>query len=170
MIMKKFFIIFLVVFFVVLTGCSGSGSFREEVTCEDIMNAVVEVTEHPDSDKIYKKSKNNLDTFGLSLWADGMYQECSDIELIDDYAIFVSAGTITYEVAVLKTKDNGSVNKLEDLMERRKLTLELGDKGMYDPKFDMRISSSKLQKTGNFVLLIITDNNDAALAAIEKLK
>ena len=168
--MKRILILFIIVLLVLLSGCTSNQSFREGITCEDIMNAIIDVTDHPEADKIYLKSQDNFDAFALSLWADGMYQECDDIALIDDYAIFVSAGTTTYEIAVLKTDTINSTDKLEALMSHRKQTLELGDKGMYDPKFDLRMSTSKTLTVGNFVLFIITDDNDAALNAIEALQ
>ena len=168
--MKKLFSALLIISICLLSACSDSQSFKEGTSCEEIMNAVVEVTEHPQSDKVYLKAEDNLDTYSLSLWADGLYQECEEFELLFDYAIFVSAGTTTYEVAVLKADKKENVEKVKDLINRRKETLSLGDKGMYDPDFQSRMSNSQLKAVGEYVIFIVTDDNDAALDAIEQFK
>ncbi len=168
--MKKFLCYVLIVLLVCLIACNNNSSFREGITCEDILTTIIDATKHPDADKIYKKTENNLDSNSFSLWVDGIFQESEEFEFISDYAIFVSAGTTTYEVAVLKTDSCNSVELIKELYERRKETLSLGDKGMYDPEFETRLSNSKIKIVGEFALLIITDDNDAALDAIEKLK
>ena len=172
--MKKYFCLLLVLFCVLLAACNQNSEsekgFKDGVNCEDVMNAVIGVTEHLDAEKIYLKSSNNLDFNNFSLWVDGLYGECEEFNLLSDYAIFVSAGTTTYEVAVLKTDKIENIDKLKELLERRKETLSLGDKGMYDPNFETRINNSKVLTAGEFVILLITDDNDAALEAIEKLK
>lgn len=168
--MKKYLTLLLVFVLFLLTACSGTKEFREDITCEDIMNSVVDATVHPESDKIYLKSQDNLDAYGLSLWSDGLYQESEEIDLLSDYAIFTSAGTTTYEVAVLKAESSASVERIEELVNRRKETLALGDKGMYDPSFNIRMENSVVQTVGDFVILFITDDNDTALDEIEKLK
>ena len=88
--MKKLLIIFLVITLASLTACGTVKEFKEGTTCEEILIAVVEVTEHPDSDKLYIKSEDNLDETAFSLWVDGLYQESEELDLFSDYAIFVS--------------------------------------------------------------------------------
>ena len=167
--MKKFICLFLVALFTLLTACSSNSdkTFRNDVTCEDIMNAVLDATNPPESEEVYKKSSDNLDSNILSIWADGLYEECKEFNLLSDYAIYVSAGVITYEIAVFKTD---STDDIINLFERRKENLGNGQKGMYDPMFETRMSSSKIETVGEFAVLLITDDNDSALDAIEKLK
>ena len=105
----------------------------------------------------------------MSLWADGLFQECSEYDLIDDYAIYVSAGTTTYEIAVLRCEEEKDVSVLKNLVERRKETLSQGDNGMYDKDFKKRMSDSKVLTEKNTVVLLITDDNSAATEAINKL-
>lgn len=169
--MKKILNIFLILALFLLTACSGNTQlFREDVSCKDIMNAAVDATNKPTADKIYLKDDNNLDASTFSLWADGLFGESEEFSLIDDYAVYVSAGTTTYEVAVLKATDSTGVETIKSIMERRKETLSLGDKGMYDPMFKQRMSNAKIETVGDFVILIITDDNNAALKALENLK
>lgn len=169
--MKKYIcLVFAVIILLSATACNQKGEFKSDVTCEEILNSILAATECPQEDKIYVKSKGNLDTFGLSLWADGLFQECEELSLLSDYAIFTSAGTTTYEVAVLRANGIEAVPKLNDLIERRKETLSLGDKGMYDPQFNIRMSNSKQETVGEFVIFIVTDDNDAALKAIDQFK
>ncbi len=153
-----------------LCGCREKNTFPENVTCEDIMKAVQSAGDVPEAEKVYLSGDNNLDATLMSLWADGLYEECSEFELISDYAIFLCAGTDTYEIAVLKARDEGGVSKLTKLIERRKETLAVGDKGAYDPKFDMRMENSVLYSDGLFVIFIVTDYNENAVEAIKNLK
>ena len=151
-------------------SCGASKAIPENTSCETIMNAVRTVEDSSDNEKLYLKSEENLDALSMGLWADGLYEECEELELLSDYAIFLGAGVKTYEITVLKAKTKGDVASLVDLIERRKKTLELGDKGMYDPDFELRMSNSVVYKDGLFVMLLITEDNDAAIKAIEQLK
>lgn len=151
-------------------SCGTLKSIPEDTGCETILNAVRSVEDSSDNEKLYLKSEDNLDALSMGLWADGLYEECKELELLSDYAIFLGAGVKTYEITILKAKTKGDVATIVDLIERRKKTLELGDKGMYDPDFELRMSNSVVYKDGLFVMLLITEDNDAAIKAIEQLK
>lgn len=170
--MKKLLCLTLVVllFAGCFSACGTSKTFPEDITCEDIMNAVLKGDNPPESEKLYLKSLDNLDPLSMGLWADGLYEDCEELELLSDYAIYLGAGVKTYEITVLKAKNSNDVHKLVDLIERRKKTLELGDKGMYDPDFELRMSNSMVYKDGLFVIFLITENNDVAYKTIESLK
>ena len=140
------------------------------IACESIMNAVLDSTQHPESENVYLASSGTLDTYSMSLWADGLFSECAEFSLLTDYAIYVSAGTTIYELAVFKTASADNTVKLVDLLERRKENLANGQKGMYDPYFESRISNSKIITDGEYAMLIITDDNNAAIEAINNLK
>ncbi len=164
---------FLIVIFAVLIllcGCNSNTAFPSNVKCEDILNAAVSVTNAPQFEHKYIKSENNLDAFSLSLWSDGLFTESDEFSLLDDYAIYVAAGTTTYEVAILKAKSDDNTERLLSLIEKRKLTISQGDKGMYDPDFKIRMDNSVLKVDGSFVIFLLTDNNDDAVAAVEELK
>lgn len=164
------FLSLIIAFLLLLCGCKSNAQFPSTVGCEDILNAAISVTNAPEFEHEYLKSKNNLDSFSLSLWSDGLFTESDEFALLDDYAIYVSAGTTTYEVAVLKAKSDDDTEKLLSLIEKRKLTISQGDKGMYDPDFQMRMDNSVLKVDGSFVIFLLTDNNDDAVAAVEELK
>ena len=168
--MKKTISICLTFLISFLIGCSGSSGFPSDVSCEDIADAVLNVTEHPEAEEYYTLSKGNLDSYSMSLWSDGLFEESSEFSKLDDYAIFLSAGTTTYEVAVLKAKNSDDVSLFTQLIERRKETLALGDKGMYDPNFKKRMDSSKVITEGNIVIFIVNDDITAAEDAINALK
>ncbi len=167
--MKKAIVLLMVLIMLFAVGC-GEKSFPDSLSCEEIVAAYQSVSEKPEYEKFYHKSENNLDTFSMSLWADGLFQECNELELLEDYAIYLGSGTDTYEVTVLKAKNEADTEKLVDLIERRKKTLENGDKGMYDQNFKTKMANSVLKTDGKFVIFLITDDNDAALKAAEKLK
>lgn len=168
--MKKLFLPFSLIFIVLLSACVSAESKLDGVSCENIMQAVVAVTVHPESEKIYAKSEENMDEYSMSLWADGLFEECTEYGVLSDYGIYLSAGRTTYEVAVLRCVDKKDVPVLTDLIARRKETLALGDKGMYDPDFKKRMNSSVLITEGRTVIFLVTDDNEAANKAINELK
>lgn len=170
--MKKIICLTFAIMFILLSfaACSVKKSLPDDVTCEDILTAVLSVENAPESEKEYLKSENNLDALSMGIWADGLYEECEEKELLSDYAIYLGAGVKTYEITVLKAKGKGDVAGLVDLVERRKTTLELGDKGMYDPDFEVRMSNSVVYTDGLFVIFLITEDNDSAIKAVEQLQ
>lgn len=151
-------------------ACNVKKSFPDNITCENILNAVLSVENSPESEKTYLAAEDNFDALSMGLWADGLYNECAEKDLLSDYAIYLGAGVKTYEITVLKAKSKGDVSGLVDLIERRKTTLQMGDKGMYDPDFEVRMSNAVVYTDGLFVIFLITEDNDAAINAIDKLK
>ncbi len=170
--MKKLLCILLMSALIIpsFSACGAKKEFSQDITCESIMEAAQTVGEIPKFDKFYLKSEDNLDAYSLSLWADGEFKQCEELEILSDYAIFLGGGTQTYEIVVLKAKTAEDINTLEDLIERRKQTLNHSDRSFYDPDFDLRMENSVAYSDGLFVIFLITDDNDAAVKAIEALK
>lgn len=152
-----------------LTACSGAKSFPQDITSEQILNTAVTVESY-DNTQTYIKGKVDLDAFFMSMWSDGLFDECEEFDLISDYAICYSSDNNTYEVSVLKAKSKDDVQSLVSLLERRKATLSAGDKAAYDSDFKMLLDASRILVEENFAILLITHDNDAVIAAIEKLK
>ncbi len=167
--MKRIIIFSLCICFAFLCACSEK-SFPEDTSCEEILTALQSVGDVPESEKFYCSSGEVLDAFSMSLWADGLYTECAELDLLEDYAIFLGAGTNTYEVTVLKAKDEKDVPLLVDLIERRKEALANGDKGMYDVNFETRMENSLVKTDGKFVIFLLTDDNDSAWESAQSLK
>lgn len=170
--MKKSLCILLILVLVIVcfSACGANKSFPQNITCENIMQAAQSVAEVPKYSKFYLKSKDNLDAYSISLWADGEFKECEELQLISDYAMYLGGATSTYEVTVLKAKSSEDLEKLINLIERRKQTLASGDEGFYDPNFDLRMENSVVYSDDLFVIFLITDDNDSAVKAIETLK
>ena len=155
---------------VVFTACGEKETFPQDVSCEDIMKAAQSVGEVPEAQNIYLKSQENLDSCSMSLWVDGIFEESKELDKLKDYAIFLSAGVTTYEIAVLKAQSEKDIDVLKDIINRRKQTLTLGDKGMYDPDFDVRMENAEVYNDGMFVIFLVTEDNAASKNAIENLK
>ncbi len=162
-------IVLLVLALCMLLCACGKKSFGSNITAEQITDTAINaVGVAPQSNTSYRD--NEMDSYTMSLWADGLYGECAEFSLLEDYSVFYSADNSTYEISVLKAKTKEEVSKLEAVLERRKNTLSEGDKAAYDPNFNELINSSQIITDGNFVILLITPDNDAAIKAIEKLK
>ena len=157
--------------FLLLTACGNTKSLPSDLSAKEIADAIVQQEGNsPTANTYYLKDGNALNAYTMSLWVDGAYQECTEFDLLDDYAVFYSADNSTYEVAVLKAKVQDDVSKLTEVLDRRKQTLSQGDKAEYDPNFDKLMSDSKVITSGNFVILLITPSNDVAIEAIDALK
>ena len=167
--MKKIIAILISVLMLFCVACGESGGFAEGTTCEKILNAATDVKPY-DNTELYVKDTTNLDSYTMAMWADGVFQECEEFDLLSDYAICYSKDNTTYEISVLKAKSTNDAKALESLLERRKQTLEGGTKAAYDPNFKQLMQKSKIVTEGEFVILLITDDNDAVISAIEKLK
>lgn len=152
-----------------LTACGQTSSFPQDITSEQILNAATAVEAY-DNTKTYIKGKVDLDAFFMSMWSDGLFDECKEFDLISDYAICYSNDNGTYEISVLKAESKDDVQSLVSLLERRKATLSAGDKAAYDPQFKTLLDDSRILEEGNFVILLITHDNDAVITAIENLK
>ena len=166
--MKKTIAILICLMLVLCVAC-GDSQFSDDVTCEQILNAAIKVESY-DNTQTYTTSGTKLDKNLMSMWSDGVFAECEEFDLISDYAICYSNDNTTYEISVLKAKTQADVLKLESLCERRKQTLEAGTKAAYDPNFKQLMQKSKIVTEGEYVILLITDDNDAVISAIEKLK
>ena len=153
---------------VLLTACN-SKSFSENTTCKQILSAAIAENGY-DNTKTYIKGETELDSFSMSLWSDGTFSECEEYDLLADYAICYSADNGTYEISVLKAKNSADTEKLVSLFERRKENLSSGDRAAYDPDFKSLMSDARILTEGDFVILLITPDNDACVAAIDNLK
>lgn len=166
---KKLIICVVCICLFVLAACGDTKVFPQDTTCEQILNAAVVVESH-DNTRTYIKDKVDLDAFFMSMWSDGIFDECKEFDLISDYAICYSNDNTTYEVSVLKAKSKDDVQSLVSLLERRKKTLSAGGKEAYDPDFNKLMDNSQILTEGEFVVLLITPDNDSVVAAIDNLK
>lgn len=167
--MKKIITILICAVLLFCVACGEEKAFSSDTTCEQILNAATEVVSY-DNTQNYIKSKSDFNANLMSMWLDGVFVECKEFDLLSDYAICYSNDNTTYEISVLKAKSNDDVSKLESLFERRKKTLEGGTQAAYDPNFKKIMQSSKIITDGDFVILLITNDNDAVINAVENLK
>ena len=157
--------------FLALSACGNTKSLPQDITSEQILNAAKQAVGNlPSSEKIYTSDENVIDAYKMSLWADGTYEECTEYYCVSDYAIYYSADNSTFEISVLKANTKDNAKKLVSLFERRKATLSAGDKAAYDPNFKILMKDSRILVEDNFVILLITSDNVAAIKAIENLK
>ncbi len=168
--MKKFTLICVLLCFVLFCGC-GQKTIPQDFTAKRVFVEITSTTEpYENTTDHIKGVGDTLDTFNMSLWADGDYAECEEFSLLDDYAISYSADNGTYEISVLKAKDNDGAQKLAAVLERRKATLSAGDRAAYDPNFEKLISDAEIITAGRFAILLITPENEKALDALNGLK
>lgn len=154
-----------------LTACGEAKAFPQDITSEQILSTAKQaVSNLPSSEKSYTSNGETLDTYKMSLWADGSYEECAEFSCVSEYALYYSADNSTFEISVLKAETESDTEKLVSVFERRKQTLAEGDKAAYDPNFKKLFEDSKILVEGEFVILLITPDNNAAITALENLK
>lgn len=167
--MKKTVTILMCALLLFCVACGPKKGFPSDTTCEQILSAATAVESY-DNTKNYIRGKTDFNPNVMSVWSDGVFDECEEYELLSDYAICYSNDNTTYEISVLKAKSKDDVSKLKSLLERRKKTLNGGAQAAYDPNFKKIMQDAKIITDGNFVILLITNDNDAVIAAIEELK
>lgn len=168
---KKITVCLVAAIFLFLIACAEQKAFPSEVTCKQILDAAkTAVGTTLQTEEEYIKGQDDFDSYDMSLWADSLFEECEEYKLLDDYALYYSGDNTTYEISVLKAKSSDDTQKLVALFERRKETLSGGNKAAYDPNFKSLMNDSRILTEGNFVILLITPDNNAAIKAIENLK
>lgn len=141
------------------TGCGGGS---DDVACIDIVKGCSEIAK-----------EGTFDTwvgYGEELYDDSvesMYGIQPD--MIDDGAIcYTGAGGVADEISVLHLKDQNDLSivktKLGERVEMRRNTFE-----GYEPKEVEKIDDSRIIVQGNFVILLITDDNDAMETEIRRI-
>ena len=167
---KSVMLLMLCAALLVVSAC-GMKSFPKDTTAKQITDAIKEsVGNPPQSIIFYGENGKTLNEIEMSLWADGQYVKCEEFSLIEDYSLVYSGDNTTYEISVIKVKEDADPQKIVEVFERRKLTLSNGDKAAYDPDFKNLIDNSRIIIEGKFVILLITPNNDAAIKTIKELK
>lgn len=167
--MKKIVAFLLVVVLAFSVACAQSKSLPADITCDKILNTAKDTVFYENTTS-HIKDKNNMDTYAMAMWSDGVFEQCEEYGMLSDYAICYSSDNTTYEISVLKANTDADVTRLVSILERRKQTLEGGVKAAYDPNFKKLMQSSKIITDGQFAILLITNDNNAAIKAIEKLK
>lgn len=157
---------------IILVLCScGNSVLPDTLTCDEILNTALQSqSDVPESEAVYRVSDGTLDEYTLSLWSKGVFEECEEFSIIEDCAMYVCPGTETFEIDVLKAKDDESVERLEKLLTARIETVSGGDKSAYDANFNKMIDSSIVYTDGKFAILLIAYDSQEAKTAIDKLK
>ena len=166
--MKKVLVLLMCVF--LLAGCKEKETFAENTTCEDIMQAAITATKAPEYDNIYRMKDNSFNSTDMSLWANGLYEESKDFDLISDCAIYLAAGNITYEVGVIKPKNAEDLGLIVEIFENRKKTISGSNKAAYDPDFSNILNDCKIYVDDGFAIMLLTNDNTSAKKEIDKLK
>ena len=168
--MKKLMAILTAILLVCAVGCKEDDKIMPGgITCEQILNAVYTTAPYGNT-TTYIKDKNDMDADTMSKWATGAVKEFAEYELLADYAICYSNDISVYDIAVLKANSKDDVKKLENVVNKRIATLRSSKKATQDPNFERMISEAKVLVSDKYVILIITQNNNAAEKAINNLK
>lgn len=166
--------LFFTIVVLAVTSCGQSKAFPEDITSDAILQTALDACENaPEAEHRYSSDSakgETLDAFTLSLIEDGVFEECAEFALIQEYALYICNSKETFEVQVLKAENKENAEKLKALLDRRLETLSGGDKAMYDPSFESMIQNAKTYTDGSFAILIITGDNTRTLDAINKLK
>ena len=111
--------------FLLLSAC-GSKTFPKDITAKQITDAIKEsVGNQPESIVFYGEGGKTLNEIEMSLWADGQYVKCEQFGLVEDYSLVYSGDNTTYEISVIKVKEDADPQKIVEVFERRKLNMIL---------------------------------------------
>lgn len=92
-----------------------------------------------------------------------------EIPLLSDFAIRLPDNQSAFEIHVLKVKNIANKEEIIELCQRRINMLQKSDVHLYVPEaYEKNIVGATVYAKGNFVILLITPDNNKAIKAIEK--
>jgi len=86
-----------------------------------------------------------------------------ELQLLSDFAIRLPDDTSVFEIHIMKVKNLSDRDKIAELLERRLTLLKSRDIHLFVPDaYESNIASGRVVINGNFVVMLITPNNDIA--------
>ena len=142
-----------------LTGC---GSGNNDAACIDIVKGCSEIA-----------SEGTFDTWAG--YGEEIYDDSFDsmygvqYDMIDDGAIcYTEAGGVADEITVLHLKNQEDISIAKEKLSDRVATRRNAFAG-YKPEEVSKIDNSRIIVQGNFVILLISDDNDAMETEIRRI-
>lgn len=150
-------IIILLMLSLLLTGCGRNNEGVEVVEEKSFLEIYEEISKTVDLPLMITLNDDYISNYyGL------------DTELLDEY-LFTNAEEIIYAdtIILLKAKDESSVSELQELLEtiimQKKLELE-----NYLPEQFKIVEKSKVETSGTYLYLVISEEREVILEVIEK--
>lgn len=156
------------------TGAVDSAKTIADVAPSDIMTAIVAAyPDIPSQKALYvsgvgEDDEGYLDPEYASYLYTGQYELAPEIAMLDSYAIRLPDGKSAFELHILKVADEANVAAVKTMLEKRIEIIKSGDIELYDPAgYKATMPNAKVYTYGKYVMLIITTDNTAAVAAAE---
>ena len=156
--MKSWTVCLLCMAFISLfAGCSGKSEEAVEINIQDTVDAVFEAAGF--SEELVKLEDDVLTNSYVLL----------DKDKVEEYAVYVSGSMGTpEELAIFKAVDEESVKGIREAVDRRVEDLKLNFED-YRPDEMPKIDNAVIVEKGNYVMLVICPNSEAAKETLEKL-
>lgn len=101
----------------------------------------------------------------FSYFYTGKHQELPEWDLIDQFRVIMSDSTYFFEIHVIKVKSSADTEEIAKLLERRVRLIDLYNK----EESDYPAEKPLLYTKGKYVILIATDDNEAASRLLDKI-
>ena len=86
---------------------------------------------------------------------------------VADFAVYAGSGATAEEIAVFEAVDGDAAKAVQEGMQAR-LSSQISDYGDYRPQEVPKLESAVVKTSGNYVVLCVSADNDAAADLIEE--
>lgn len=122
--------------------------------------------------KLYGAAENDENYFipGLAgTLINGTSEPVEELEYAEDYAFYIPKGAQVFEVDVVKVENSDNIQKTADMLNRRLTIKDDGNVRLYNPEEIPLLENAEVVIIGNYVILLVTDDNETAKEALNKL-
>jgi len=167
--MKPFFALFLAIAVLLLPSCAVNRQSAAQVL-DSIVEALIDGgIELPPARHIYlsgaaQGSRSHLsDKLAALLYYGDRDANPREIALLSDFAIRLPDDLSACEIHVLRAANPANRDKIAEMLQRRLDMLSRSEVHLFIPDaFESNIAAGRVVVRGNFVILLITPNNDLA--------
>lgn len=150
---KKFIFALTSIFAILFTSCKSQNT-NQDLSAKDIADKIIH--------EIGKDSMTQIPSEKIENYYD------TDTNKIDDFCIYIEAsGAFADEIAVFKAKSKDDVKAVEDSITDRIESQKKVFDG-YNAKELSKLEDNLVTENGNYVLFVVSDNNDKAKEIFQK--
>ena len=165
MFLKRLILLILIFLITVLSSCQ-----KGKLSTDDLGYRLLNIYPNIPSCSQYVKnaekySPGYISPEDFSFLYMGTREKLPEWELISEFRIILSNSTEFFEIHIMKANNASDADEISKLLSRRKKLLDLFIK----EEGDFTASESELIVKGKYVILIATDDNEAAIRLLKKL-
>lgn len=165
--LKKTCFLLILAALLLLSGCSG----KSRLTAADLYDAIAEKIHIPESEIYSYVPDDSQDKRMIRLYGEtGDEVPPAALSLCDDYLVCLYKGNHIWELHIFRTVSIYENQKLVDMLLKRRDLLQKSDLSDYLSEEDAeRVAAAEVLTCRNFVVLAVTDENEAVRRIINAI-